>query len=529
MHRMTREIAPDEAHSIAPDVAAAEMPTRGDSRAVADTGASDRADHAPAAPLDHATVRAIVAGIMLAMFLSALEQTIVAPALPAIGKSLGNIDDLSWVVTAYLLAATATTPLFGKLSDIYGRRALLLVAIGFFIAGSVACALAPTLWLLILSRGLQGIGGGGLLPIAQTIIADLLSPRERPVVQGRTSVMFMSASILGPVLGGLLTDHLHWSFIFWINVPLGAIALVMTERALRQLPRNDRPHQLDIIGAALMVGASVALMLALNWGGSHDAWTSWRIVSLFASSAALWVLFVLRLLTAHEPFIPLAILHGRITSMITAAAFFSIGTVIGVTIYMPLYCQAVLGVSASLSGLALIAYMGGATLGSLLSTRVVVRVKRYLRVPLAGLVIAVAALAVLASDPAGHSLGEVVGLLFVLGLGLGPMYPVSTIVMQNVVKPHQLGTATGTLNFFRTLGGAIVVAIFGAIVLSGVSDGPGVVMIERVAAGHGDLAPAFHWVFVAAAVCLSISFACLMVVEERPLHGPLRAAEQAAE
>src|ERR1700691_1735695 len=183
--------------------------------------------------VDHAAGRAIVAGIMLAMFLSALEQTIVAPALPAIGRSLGGIDDLSWVVTAYLLAVTATTPLFGKLSDIYGRRLILMWAIGIFVAGSVACALAQNIWMLILARGLQGIGGGGLLPTAQTIIADLLSPRDRPIVMGRPSVMFMSASILGPVLGGLLTDHLHWSLIFWINVPLGALALVMTERALR--------------------------------------------------------------------------------------------------------------------------------------------------------------------------------------------------------------------------------------------------------------------------------------------------------
>src|SRR5581483_2011181 len=226
--------SPDEAHSIAPDVIG--------ERASADAGSRDAVaaathdDHAPAAPLDHATIRAIVAGIMLAMFLSALEQTIVAPALPAIGKSLGNIDDLSWVVTAYLLAATATTPLFGKLSDIYGRRKILLVAIGFFIVGSVACAVAPTIWLLVLSRGLQGIGGGGLLPIAQTIIADMLSPRERPRYQSYTAVMFMTASILGPVLGGLITDHLHWSFIFWINLPMGAAALWMTARTLRQLP-----------------------------------------------------------------------------------------------------------------------------------------------------------------------------------------------------------------------------------------------------------------------------------------------------
>ncbi len=476
--------------------------------------------------LDHATVHTIVAGIMLAMFLSALEQTIVAPALPAIGRSLGNVDNLSWIITSYLLALTATTPLFGKLSDIYGRRTVLMLAIGIFILGSIACALAPTIWMLVLARGLQGIGGGGLLPIAQTIIADLLSPRERPVIQGRTSIMFMSASILGPVLGGFLTDHLHWSLIFWINVPLGVVALVMTERALRRLPRNDRPHRLDVVGAALMVGAALVLMLALSLGGTHFPWASLQIAGLLAGSVALWVLFALRLLTAREPFIPLAILHGRVTSTITVAAFFSIGTVIGVTIYMPLYCQTVLGASASVSGLALIAYMGGATLGSLISTRFVVRIKHYMRVPIGGLIVGIVVLVVLATNPGQHSLTEVVSLLFVLGLGLGPMYPVSTIVMQNTVKPHQLGTATGTLNFFRTLGGAIVVAIFGAIVLSGMGEGTSAATLETLAAGHGDLATAFHWVFIAAAICLGISCACVLFVEEQPLHGPLRAAAQ---
>jgi EmrB/QacA subfamily drug resistance transporter len=521
---MNRENLPDDTEIAAP-VAAERLATFGVRPGAPVPPAPE---HARAA-LDHATVRAIVAGIMLAMFLSALEQTIVAPALPAIGRSLGGIDDLAWVVTAYLLAATATTPLFGKLSDIYGRRAILLAAIGIFIAGSVACALAPTIWALIFARGLQGIGGGGLLPIAQTIIADLLSPRERPVVQGRTSIMFMSASILGPVLGGLLTDHLHWSFIFWINLPLGAVALFMTERALRRLPRNDRRHQLDMIGAALMVGAAIALLLALAWGGTHYPWTSAQIVTLLACSVALWVLFAVRLLTAREPFIPLTVLHGRVTSTITIAAFFSIGTVIGVTIYTPLYCQTVLGVSASLSGLALIAYMGGATLGSLLSMRIITRITHYMRVPLSALAFSIAALAVLAANPTGRSLWEVVGLLFVLGCGLGPMYPVSTIVMQNVVKPHQLGTATGTLNFFRTLGGAIVVALFGAIVLGAVSDGSQVTTLENLAAGHGDLGPAFRWVFITAALCLGISFLCLLAVEERPLHGPVRIAEEPAQ
>lgn len=526
---MTSELAPDDAHNIAPDVAGDRLVIER-AHSAAEPDAPNRTPPEPAAiPLDHATIRAIVAGIMLAMFLSALEQTIVAPALPAIGKSLGGVDDLSWVVTAYLLAATAMTPLFGKLSDIYGRRTILLTAIGIFIVGSVACALAPTIWTLILARALQGIGGGGLLPIAQTIIADMLSPRERPIVQGRTSVMFMSASILGPVLGGLLTDHLHWSLIFWINLPLGAAAWVMTARALRRLPRHDRPHKPDLIGAALMVGAAIILMLALSWGGTHYPWSSWRIIILFAASATLWVLFAIRLLTAREPFIPLAILRGRVTSAITCAAFFSIGTIIGITIYTPLYCQTVLGVSASLSGLALIAFMGGAVIGSVVSARLIVHLMHYRRVPIVGLIIAVATLAVLATGATGRSLSEFVLLLFVLGCGAGPMYPVSTILMQNVVKPHQLGTATGTLNFFRTLGGAIMVAVFGAILLGGANGGSGVMTLEMLAAGRGDMAPAFHWVFIAAAVFFGISLLCLLAVEEHPLHGPVRLAEHAAE
>jgi MFS family permease len=429
------------------------------------------------------------------------------------------------VVTAYLLAVTATTPLFGKLSDIYGRRVVLLWAIGIFIGGSIACALAPTIWILVLARGLQGIGGGGLLPIAQTIIADLLSPQERPVVQGRTSIMFMSASILGPVLGGFFTDRLHWSLIFWINLPLGAVALVMSERALRRLPRNERPHQLDVTGAILMVTAGLSLMLALAWGGTHYPWRSPVIVSLLAGSAMLWGLFAARLLTAREPFIPLTILRGRVTSTITCAAFFGVGTIIGITIYTPLYCETVLGLSASSSGLGLIAFMAGTVVGSLTAARLMVRVEHYMRVPLVSLLFALIALGLLAADPVNQSIARLVLLLFVLGCGVGPLYPMSTIVMQNAVKPHQLGTATGTLNFFRTLGGAIIVAVFGAIVLGSGPDDAATITLERLASAHADLAPAFRWVFAAAMICLAIAFASLLAVEERPLHGPLRRSD----
>jgi len=485
----------------------------------------EAAGAAAAAPLDRAAVRTILVGIMLAMFLSALEQTIVAPALPAIGKSLADIDNLSWIVTAYLLAATATTPLFGKLSDIHGRRTIILLAIGVFVIGSVVCALAPAMWVLVLGRGLQGIGGGGLLPIAQTIIADILSPRERPVAQSYTSVMFMSAAILGPVLGGLLTDHLGWSFIFWINLPLGIIALGMTARALRNLPRHDRPHQLDILGVGLMIAAAIALLLALDWGGTRYPWSAWPILALFAGSAALWALFALRLLSAREPFIPLTILLGRTTSAITASAFFSVGTIIGVTIFTPLYCQTVLGVSASVSGLALIAYMLGTVVGSLITGQLFNRLTHYMRIPIVGLVLSIAILVYLALAPAGHSLGAFTLVLGLLGVAMGPMYPSSTIVIQNAVKPHQMGTATGTLNFFRLLGGAIIVAAFGAIVLGSAGQGASVATLENLAPGRGDLAPAFQLVFVTAAGCLAVALACLFAVEERPLHGPVRLAD----
>src|SRR3954469_3058925 len=218
-------------------------------------------------PLSHDEIRSIIVGIMLAMLLASLDQTIVATALPTIGRDLNDVEHLSWIVTAYLLASTAVTPLYGKLSDIHGRRVTLLAGIAIFVVGSIACALAPTMLALILARALQGIGGGGILPLAQTVIADLLSPRERPLVQSYSSVMFMAASILGPVLGGVLTDYIHWSLIFWINVPLGIVAVVMTDRSLRRLPRNERPHRLDVIGAALMVAAAIALLLALGWGG----------------------------------------------------------------------------------------------------------------------------------------------------------------------------------------------------------------------------------------------------------------------
>jgi EmrB/QacA subfamily drug resistance transporter len=473
--------------------------------------------HAPARALDQAAALSIIIGIMLAMFLSALEQSIVAPALPTIGRALADVDDLSWVVTAYLISTTVATPLFGKLSDIYGRRRMMVIAVGIFVVGSVACALAPTMWSLVLARALQGFGGGGILPLGQTVIADLLSPRERPLAQAYSATMFMAASILGPVLGGVLTDYVHWSLIFWINLPMGIVALVITDRVLRRLPRNERPHQLDFTGAGLMVAASIALLLALAWGGTRYPWLSPAILGLIGASVLLWVLFALRLARAPEPFIPLSMLRDKTVFGIVVAAFFSIGAIIGLSIFIPLYVELVLGQSASASGLVLIAFFAGTTLGSMVSGRWMTRIERYKLVPVLAMPVGVAAMIVLAVLPGSLSLAEVAVLLAIGGAGMGPMYPTTTVIMQNAVPLHQLGIATGTVSFFRQLGGALVVAVFAAIVFGGL----GTHSLDGLAgADAAAVAASFRLVFIATAICLAIAFVALVVIKEQPLRGP---------
>jgi EmrB/QacA subfamily drug resistance transporter len=465
---------------------------------------------------------------MLAMFLSALEQTIVAPALAAIGRSLGDIENLSWVVTAYLLSATVATPLFGKLSDIYGRRAMMLIAVAIFIVGSLACALAPSMGALVLARALQGFGGGGILPLAQTVIADILTPRERPLFQSYSSVMFMTASILGPLLGGFLTDHVHWSFIFWIMLPLGAVALVMTDRALKRLPRNDRPHRLDWIGGALMVTAALLLLLALSWGGTRYRWGSWEIGALLLGSLVLWLAFGWWLTRAPEPFIPLSMIGEPVIGLMVVAGFFSIGTVIGLSIVVPLYLELVLGTSASGAGLALIAYVVGASFGSLAAGRLISRIAHYKRVPIVALPLSIATFLLLGYEPAGWSLPGICVILAINGAGVGTMYPTTTVVIQNAVEPYRFGVATGTLNFFRQLGGAIIVAVFVAIVLGGFGGGEGT-LHHAGSAGRGadsaHFAPLFRYVFLAAALFLMAAMAAVVLVEERPLRGPAMRAK----
>jgi len=473
----------------------------------------------PPVRLGHAAVRRIIFGLMLAMFLSALDQTIVATALATIGRAYGEVESLTWVVTAYLIAATVVVPLYGKLSDIYGRRPALLAGIAIFIAGSVACALAPTMPALIAARALQGLGGGGLIALSQTIVGDAVSPRERGRYQGYFGAVFATASIAGPVLGGVFAQHLHWSLIFWINLPLGLIAFAISGRALRSLPRNERPHTLDLIGAALMVAATVSLLLALDWGGVRFAWASPQIVGLAGAALFFFALFGARLSIAEEPFIALDIvMRNRVVLAAIGCASFAYGTMIATAIYTPVYFEGVLRLTASEAGLALIPFMGGVVIGSTGSGWLMARLTHYKRIGLVALPLAAAAFVPLAMMPDRLPVAAVELLLFVAGNGLGTVLPITTVSVQNAVLPWQLGTVTGVINFVRALTSALMVALYGAILFGGMGAGRGVTLESFAGANAGAFAGHFRWIFAASALSLALSFLLLMLMEERPLR-----------
>jgi EmrB/QacA subfamily drug resistance transporter len=475
----------------------------------------------PPRVLTHAEIMPILGGVILAMFLGALDQTIVATALPTIGRHFGDLGDLSWVVTAYLLTATAVTPLYGKLSDIHGRRSMMLIAIALFVLGSIACALAPSMTALIVARGLQGAGGGGLMALAQTIIADIVSPRERGRYQAYIASVFAISSISGPVLGGFLTQHLDWSLIFWINLPLGLIAFAMTFDLLKRVPYHPRKHKLDLIGATLMMAAAVVLLLMLSWGGRKFEWISAQTGALLITSAVLWSLFAWRLVKTEEPFLPLTVLANPVVRTAALAGACSMATLVGMTIFVPLYFETMLHLSASESGLALIPLMASSVLFATITGRLMTHLTHYKRTPLIGLTCAILALAALSIWPAEMPIALVLVLLAVVGAGLGTIFPISTVCMQNAVTQHQMGIATGAANFFRALFSALVVALLGAIVLGGLGGVTGVSVetLARTASQHS-LAHAFRFVFMACALVLSFSMTFLIAMEERVLRGP---------
>lgn len=399
---------------------------------------------------------------------------------------------------------------------------MLLIAIAIFSLGSLACALAPTMVTLALARGLQGAGGGGLIALAQTILADILSPKERARYQVYVASVFVVSSLAGPLLGGFLAQHLHWSVIFWINLPIGVGAYLLTNSKLKLLPRNERQHRLDYLGAVLLVLGSSGLMLALNWGGVRYPWISAPVLGLLTLSALISAGFVVRLLTVSEPLIPLDVLKDQVVYSATLSACFAMGTLIGLTIYVPIFLEGVIGLDPSQSGMAMVPLMVGTVIGATLSSRSMMYFKHYKRAPLAMMAVSLACCTIIAALGDKLSLWLMEVLFVLLSIGIGTVLPLSTIAIQNTVERHQLGIATAAMNFFRSLGGALIVAVFGTIVL-------GTTMGGDVGAGHdigslihganaGLLAGAFRWIFLAASVGLLLAFGFLAVMEERPLQ-----------
>src|ERR1700724_399159 len=470
---------------------------------------------APRAPLTQSEVRTILISLMLTMFLAALDQTIVATALPTIGRQFQDVSNLSWVITAYLLASTAVAPVFGTLSDIYGRRVMIIAAMGLFIAGSVLCALAPNITVLILARGLQGLGGGGIMPIVQTVISDIITPRERAQYQAYVSSVWMAAGIGGPVLGGVFAEHLHWSMIFWINVPLGLISLAMLLPKMGKIPVFHRRRKVDWLGGVLLMASAVVIMLVLTWGGNRFLWLSPTIMAMIGASAALAFAFVWHAGTAREPFLPLSLMGGTVAPYALAGGGCAFGAMLGLTVHLPLYYEVVYHLSASEAGLALIPLAAISTGGAAIAGRTMARAKHYKRVAIIGTTWA----ALLACTMALTTLPlwALLVLLSVFALGLGTAFPVSVVALQNSVTRAQVGTITGAMNFFRALMASFTVAAFSAILLmalgadislGGEHRGP----VTSIAAA--DMIAAFRYVYGAAAALLAVAALCMILMEE---------------
>jgi EmrB/QacA subfamily drug resistance transporter len=479
--------------------------------------------------LTAAEARLIVFGVLIAMMMAALDQTIVSTALSTIGRELGNSTQLTWVVTAYLLAATVVTPIYGKLSDLYGRRVTLLFAVSVFVVGSAACALAPSMIVLIIARTFQGLGGGGLISLSQTIIGDIIPPKQRAQYQAYISGVFVAASVAGPLLGGFIAEHLHWSIIFWINPPIGLIALGMIYSLLRKLPVSHKRHRIDFAGVGLLVVATTALMLALNWGGVHYAWDSNQILVLFAVFAIFAILFFLRQGRAPEPLVPFEVLDNRVMITATLACAFCMGSSIGLTIFTPIYFETVLQLTPSMSGVALVPLMVGTAIGAAIAGRLM-KMTHYKRVPIAGLTVATAAMTILSYAPAALPLAATEVLLALTSIGFGTILPVTTVCVQNAAPPGQLGTATSVMVFVRSLGGAVAVAIFGAILFAQLhgSGPPPLIDPGAFINSHVDFAAIYRWIFAAAGFGFLIALLGILAMPELPLKDHVASEEAVA-
>jgi EmrB/QacA subfamily drug resistance transporter len=467
---------------------------------------------------DAAAVALPFAAIVLAMLPAVLDQTILATALPVIAGDLGSLSDVSWVVTGYVVAAAATTPLWGKLGDRHGRKRLLEASLLTFVTASALCGLAQDITQLIVLRIVQGAAAGGLMTLAMATVGDLVAPRERGRYQGYIAATFAVATIVGPLLGGVLVESASWRWVFYVNLPLGAVALAGLRLRL-PAAATDRPERrLDALGAALLAGATTALMLTCIWGGQRYAWDSAPIVALIASAIGLSAALFAQERRAADPIVPFHLLRAPAVAVASSALFLGTAALFAITVFVPLFLQTTSGASPTEAGLLLAPAMLGITVSTTLSGRRITRTGRYKRFPIAGLALMTAALAMLAATASQTSLMATGAALVIFGLGFGMVSQILVIAVQNGVERRELGIATATTGFFRALGGAVGAAVLGAVFAAHAGGQATEGGAAALAALRSDVVGGVQSVFWVAAVLAALALVVVLRLPEAPLQ-----------